>query len=189
MVARSTLALLVLAAAALPRVAAQETPSPTARDLPDFTQALIATEPTAGSKPSADSITAMENSVLATHDAVIAAIEALEFGRLATMIIRTDRGALIADGRVTLSSDDLIEMLRREFAPLRRVHHTFTRRHVALLSPTTALIVAEGTITARTGNDASFSRPFAQSLVFMRVDDTWKLAHLHSSAPPAALGK
>jgi ketosteroid isomerase-like protein len=186
MVARLATVLLFLSAAGLARVAAQE--SPPVRDQPDFTKALITTEPTAGSAPAPDSTTAIENAVLATHDAVVAAIEAREFGRLATLLISTDRGALVADGRITLRNDDMIETLRREFAPLSSVHHTFTRRHISLLSPTTALIVTEGTIAARADDGATVARPFAQTLVFMKVDDTWKLAHLHSSTPPATLG-
>lgn len=189
MVSRLATALLFVSAAGFPHVAAQETPPAPARDQPDFTRALITTEPTAGSVPSPDSITAMENGVLAAHDAVIAAIEALEFGKLASMLVRTDRGALVADGRITLGNDEMIETLRREFAPLSRVHHTFNRRHVSLLSPTTALVVTEGTVTAHTEDGATVTRLFAQTLVFMKVDDTWKLAHLHSSAPPATLGR
>lgn len=186
MVARLALTLLLVAASGGPRLAAQD--APPARDRADASQSLITADPAAASASTPDSLTAMETGVLATHDAVVAAIEALEFDRLAAMLVRTDRGALIADGRVTLHNDELIETVRREFAPLRRVHHTFTRRHVSILSPTTALVVTEGTVTAHTDDGASVTRPFAQTLVFMKIDDTWKLAHLHSSAPPATLG-
>ncbi|MBE2216153.1 MAG: nuclear transport factor 2 family protein, partial [Opitutaceae bacterium] len=186
MIARVALTSLLLAAVGIVRTAAQD--APPARDSADFTKALITTDPAAGPAPSQESITAIENAVLATHDKVVAAIESLEFGTLAAMTISTDRGALIADGRVTLSRDDMIETIRREFAPLDGVHHTFSRRHVAVLSPTTALIVAEGTVDARTHDGGAFSRRFTQTWVFMKVDDAWKLAHLHSSTPPATLG-
>lgn len=163
--------------------------APPTRDQPDFAKPLITEAPAAIPPATGDSVTATETTVLATHDAMTAAIENLEFDRLATMIIRTDRGALIADGRITLAHDDMLETLRREFAPLRGVHHTFTRRHVSIFSPTTALVVAEGAITAHGHDGATFSRPFAQTLVFLKIDDTWKIAHLHSSTPPATLGK
>lgn len=151
-------------------------------------QPLIADTPAAIPSASAASITAIENTVLAAHDEMIAALEALDFDRLTALLVPTNRGALIADGRVTLATDAMVETIRREFAPLEHVHHTFARRHVALLSPTTALIVTEGTLTARAHDGATFTRPFAQTLVFMRIGDAWKIGHMHSSAPPATLG-
>lgn len=186
MVKRLAAALLFLVVSGLPRVGAQD--APPARGRPDAATALITTDPAAESSPALDSVTATETAVLATHDAMIRAIESLEFDRLSSLLVLTDRGALVADGRLTLTTGELVELIRREFAPLLAVHHTFTRRHVSILSPTTALIVAEGAITARTHDGATFTRPFAQTLVFMRIDDTWKIAHLHSSTPPATLG-
>lgn len=187
MVARLASALLLVSLAALPHARAQD--SAPLRDRPDAAKPLITTDPAAVSAPSEASITAAETAVLAAHEAVVAAIESLEFGRLAGLLISTDRGALVADGRITLRNDDLVETLRREFASLSQVHHTFSRRHVSILSPTTALIVTEGTVTAHASDGSTFTRPFAQTLVFMKAGDTWKLAHLHASAPPATLGR
>jgi len=165
---------------------AQTPTAPPTRD--DASQPLITDTPAAIPPASAASITAIENAVLAAHDEMIAAIEALEFDRLSALFIATNRGALIADGRITLATDAMVETIRREFAPLTHVRHSFARRHVSLLSPTTALIVTEGTLTARTHDGTTFTRPFAQTLLFMHLDDVWKIAHMHSSTPPATLG-
>lgn len=137
----------------------------------------------------ADSITAAEIAVLAAHDATIAATQSLAPERLSARLAPTDRGAMIADGRIVLTQDEVIETTRRDFAALRSVRYDFSHRHITVLSTTTALIVADGQVTATTSDGAAFTRPFAQTIVFTRVGDVWKVAHLHSSSPPATLGR
>lgn len=191
---RPALALLASVILGLPVHAQDRPPTPSERN--GFNKALVTpaplpteTTPVAIPLSPGPSTTAIENSVLAAHDAFLAAIEALEFEKLAAMTVRTNRGALVADGRTTLSNDEMVARIERDFATLDTVHHAFDRRLVSLLSPTTALIVAEGTVTARGTDGGSFTRPITQTLIFMRVDETWKVVHLHASTPPAVLGR
>ena len=55
---------------------------------------------------------------------------------------------------------------------------------MTVLSPETALLVAEGESVATTTSGASFSAPFAQTVVFVLRDGAWKAIHAHQSSPP-----
>ena len=149
---------------------------------------LISNDPATPLPATGESITAIENAVLAAHDATIAATEALDFERLDTLLLNTNRGALIIDGRVTLSRDDSVETIRRECESLQGIHYGFARRLVTLLSPNSAMIVAEGTITAHSSDGVTFTRPIAQTIVFIRAEVGWRVIHMHSSSPAESLG-
>jgi len=148
----------------------------------------LITEPPAIPAANKESITAAENAVLAAHDASIAAAEALDLDTLFSFLVPTNRGAMIAGGRITLTQDDVMTTTRRDFAGLSSIRYAYTRRHVTLLSLTSAIIVGEGNLHATTRDGGKIDRPFAQTIVFMRVGDAWKVIHLHSSTPLAGLG-
>lgn len=156
-------------------------------DRSGFSNPLIAADPALPTGAPGESITAIENAVLDAHDAMIVATEALDFPRLEALLLNTNRGALITDGRVTLSRDDAVATIRRECESLRGLHYGFARRLVTLLSPTSAMIVAEGTITAHTAEGVTFTRPVAQTIIFMRADAGWRVIHMHSSSPAGSL--
>jgi hypothetical protein len=159
-------------------------PVPLITEPPVSTKNIPARIPTADT----DSITATENAVLAIHDATIAAAEACDLEQLFSHLVPTNRGAMISNGRITLTQDDVMATTRRDFAGLTSVRYTYAQRHVTVLSPTSAIIAGDGSVTATTRDGTGFTRPFAQTIVFMRIDETWKVIHMHSSAPLEALG-
>ncbi len=53
-----------------------------------------------------------------------------------------------------------------------------------MVSPTVALLIAEGESSVTTGQGESFTAPFAQTIVFVLTDDgIWKAIHAHQSSP------
>lgn len=133
------------------------------------------------------SLTALENAVLAAHDAVILATESRDLDHLAELLAPTNRGAMVADGHMTLTRDDVLAAREREFAGLRHLHYDYAHRHVTLLSATSALVVGEGTATATAHDGTRIEQPFAHTLVFVVQDGQWRIAHWHSSTPSVRL--
>lgn len=127
------------------------------------------------------SLTALENAVLAAHDAAIAALEARDLGRLAALLLPTNRGAMIVDGKLILTRDEVLDARRREFAELSQVNYAYRQRHVTVLSPTTAILVGDGVLTALVADGTRVERPFAHTVVLTNHDASWKIAHWHSS--------
>lgn len=162
--------------------------APVGRESVDFTHPLISTDPVKPKDVPAESVAAMETAVLRAHDAMVAAAEALDLDRLFEGMLQTNRGAMIVDGQLTLTRDDVIATTRRNFADIAKIHYEYVERHVTLLSPTSAIITGTGhTRLTRTTGETSTS-PFTQTLVFMLVDKSWKVIHMHSSTPRPSLG-
>lgn len=135
------------------------------------------------------SITALENAVLATHDAFLAALEMRDDRRLAAALTRTNRGAMIVDGRLILTTDDLLESHRGDFAEVRHLHYSYTQRHVTILSATSAMLVGTGTAHGQALDGTSLERTFAHTFVFLGGEAGWRIVHWHSSTPRPRLGE
>ena len=192
--ARPVAALVAFLAASTFAPAQPTTPSPASSPEPSDTP-LITESPFADERPPASiptshdpSLTALENAVLAAHDVILAAIESRNLHALAASHLETNRGAMIVDGRMTLTRDDVLNVRQHEFAQFQRLNYGYTQRHVTMLSATSALLVGTGTATGTVHDGSTFEHPFAHTLVFMNSGGAWKVVHWHASTPRPHLG-
>lgn len=127
---------------------------------------------------------AIEQAVLACHDQTLAAAEALDLDRLLGFVAETDRGSMIGNGRLFLTRGDTVANTRERFKGIKAIKYDTHERHVTVLSRTSALVTTTGEVHATTTNGQAFSRPYAQTIVFVQVDGAWQVLHMHSSNPP-----
>jgi ketosteroid isomerase-like protein len=76
-----------------------------------------------------------------------------------------------------------LERTARGFQGLARLSYAYTRQSIAVISPTTALWVGEGSATATLQDGREVGGPFAETLLFVRRDGQWKVMHAHRSTP------
>jgi hypothetical protein len=127
--------------------------------------------------------TATEQQIAQAHDRMIAAAEALKLDDLFADVVETNRGALIANGRLFLTRDAVMEQTRRNFLGLTALKYHVRERHVTSLSPTAALLVATGTSEARISDGRTISAEFAHTLVLVLEEGRWRVLHSHQSTP------
>ena len=113
------------------------------------------------------------------------AAERLDPDGVFRFVLENDKGALVQDGRILLTRDDALKSTKQGFKGLSRISYQFDHQHVTLLSPTIALVVGEGDSSATTNDGRTFDTRFAQSVVLMKSDGQWKVAHAHRSFPAA----
>jgi hypothetical protein len=126
----------------------------------------------------------IEQAVLACHDQTLAAAEALDLDHLLGFVAETDRGSMIGNGRLFLTRSDTVANTRERFKGIKTIKYKTHERHVTVLSRTSALITTTGEVHATTTDGQAFSRPYAQTIVFVVVAGSWRVLHMHSSNPP-----
>jgi hypothetical protein len=127
---------------------------------------------------------AIEKAVLETNMQMVRAAQALDVDRLFSYMLDTDKGCVIQNGQLLLTRADAQTRNRNAFQGLRKVDYGWKQQHVTVLSPTVALLVAEGESSVTTEQGATFNAPFAQTVVFVLKDGQWKALHAHQSSPP-----
>lgn len=146
--------------------------------------AFVSCRPTpSGDLPGSAERTAIERAVLACHDQTLAAATALDLDRLFGFVAETDRGSTITNGRLFLTRADTIANTRRGFQGIRSIAYETRERHVAVLCRTAALMTTTGQTHVVTTDGRSFTAPYAHTIVFVLQDGTWRVLHLHASAP------
>ena len=126
---------------------------------------------------------AIEKAVLETSAQMTRAAENLDVDRLFSFMLPNDRGSIVQYGNVLQTREQALAQTREGFRGIRSVEYRWKRQQVTVISPTVALLVSEGEAHMTTEQGASFSRSFAQSLVFVLTDGQWKVLHAHQSAP------
>lgn len=124
-----------------------------------------------------------ERSVIAAHERMIAAAEALNLDELFRYIAESEHTVLAANGRIFPTRAAALQQTRESFRELVAIKYAISERRVILLPENQALLVTAGTTTARTGDGREFSTPFAQTLLLIRRDGEWRVLHSHQSAP------
>jgi ketosteroid isomerase-like protein len=125
---------------------------------------------------------AIEKAVTETHDQILQAARALKADANLEFMLDTDRGALVSGGRIFLTRAEATDAFRGAYAGLKSQEITIVQRHVNVLSPTIALLVAEVQGVATTLDDRTLSGRSAQTVVFVLADGRWKVVHAHQSA-------
>lgn len=130
-----------------------------------------------------NSAAAIEKQVLATHDAMIAAAEALDLGRLYDFVLDADTIALVVNGRLLRTKTEAEANSQDGFQGIATIKYVIAERHVTVLSPDAALLVADGTAEVAMVNGRTISAPFIQTNVLVLQDGEWRVLHTHQSTP------
>jgi hypothetical protein len=126
---------------------------------------------------------AIEISVLAISDKMTEAGEARDVERLFSFMLDTEKGSVIQNGRILLTRPEARNQVKATMGGIRSIRYIWKQRHVTVVSPTVALLVAEGESAVTTEQGQQFTAPFAQTVVFVLTDGSWKALHAHHSAP------
>lgn len=135
-------------------------------------------------EPAADpSKAAIERAVLRRFDDMVLEAEALDADELFRHVTENDHGAVVQNGRLWRTRGEALLSVRENFRGLSAVKYQIQERLVTVLSPTAALLVATGTVTVGLPDGRKNSRPFIQTIVFVRQPGGWQVVHSHQSNP------
>ena len=126
---------------------------------------------------------AIEKSILEISDSMTRAGEARDIDRLFTFILDNDKGSIIQNGRILLTRSEALAITKQNTSSISSVQYRWKQRHVTVISPMVALLIAEGESSVTTKQGQSFTAPFAQTIVFVLTDGKWKAIHAHQSSP------
>jgi hypothetical protein len=143
---------------------------------------LLVVEVRAQSTPAADQ-QSVEAAIRAVHVQLVEAAGKLDANALYGHVLDTPTPPIIEDGRLAPSRAAALANTVAGFQNVANISYRYAREHITVLSPTTALWVAEGTATAVLPDGREIVAPFAETLVFVLRDGQWKILHAHRSAP------
>ena len=127
----------------------------------------------------------IEDAVLAVSAEMTKAGEALDADRLFSYMLDTDKGSVIQNGIMMRTRQEALERVKGNLGGISAIHYRWKSQLVTVLSPDVALLTAEGESTATTTTGATFTAPFAQTVVFVRKKGVWRAVHAHQSSPRA----
>jgi uncharacterized protein (TIGR02246 family) len=146
---------------------------------------LLATAPGGGLCATGAETKAIEDAVRAVSAEMTKAGEALDADRLFSYMLDTDMGSVIQNGMMMRTRQEALERVKNNLGGISTIKYSWKSQFVTVLSPEVALLTAEGESTATTTTGATFTAPFAQTVVFVRKDGSWKAIHAHQSSPRA----
>ena len=126
---------------------------------------------------------AIEKAVLKTHIQMTQADNNLDVNRFFSYILDFNKGLIIQDGRLFQTRQEAFEVVKKGFEGISKLKRTYQQTHVTVISPETALLIAQGTSTVTLSDGQTFSSPFAVSMIYVLRDGKWKVLHGHYSIP------
>jgi hypothetical protein len=150
------------------------------RAMPRFALLLLLL-PRLSSQPADDRI-AIEAAVLEVNNQMTRAAQDGDADRLFSYILDTDKGSIIQNGALLLTRAQAWKQTKDSFLRIRRIEYRWKQRYVTVVSPTVAMLAAEGESTAITTQGQSLVTSFAQTQVFVLTDGKWKVLHAHHSS-------
>ena len=126
---------------------------------------------------------AIEAAVLAVHAEMTRAGEAGDADRLFSYMLDTDKGSVVQNGVILTTRREALEQVRANLGRISKIQYRWTRELVTVLSPESAVLVAEGESTATTASGDTFTAPFVQTVVFVLRGGAWRAIHAHQSSP------
>jgi CMP-N-acetylneuraminic acid synthetase len=127
----------------------------------------------------------IEKAIQARLDEIQNAAQALNPDKVFSFVLDNNQGALVQNGKLFLTREQALESTKQGFQGIQKIAYQFDKQHITLLSPTVALAVSEGLTSVTTNEGRTFTRRFAQSVVFVLTNGEWKVFHSHQSAAPA----
>lgn len=138
------------------------------------------------SEPAPSIRSGIERAVLETNARMTAAADRLDAEGFFDHILDTDKGLIVQNGVLFKSRAEALAAVKRGFQGIAKLERRFENPQVTVISADTALLTAEGNVSATLDDGRPLNSRFAVSLVFVRQGGEWKLLHGHYSIPMAA---
>ncbi len=144
-----------------------------------ITAALVSTASVTGDRQDAT-----ETAIRAVHLQMRQAAEKLDAEALYAYVLDSPTPPIIENGRTSSTRADALRNTTSGLQAMTSVSYSYAKEHMTVLSPSTVLWVAEGTVSATLKGGRPVSAPFAETIVFVQRDGQWKVLHAHRSSPP-----
>ena len=128
---------------------------------------------------------AVVGAVLAANADMVAAANRMDLDAFFGAMIEADRTMIVQNGAIFQTRAEARVSVERGLRGIARVDRRFDNPQVTVISPETALLVSEGSVTATLNDGREMIGRFAVSLIFVLRDGQWKLLHGHYSTPMA----
>lgn len=135
------------------------------------------------SKLTASERSTIEKAVAETHAQTLQYAEQLNLDKAISSVLENDKGSFIRDGELLMTRKDVLDVFKEAYARLQKQDIEVGRQNVIVLSHDIALLIGEGTSSATTTDGRTFSSRWAETVVYVRVDNEWKVLHAHQSLP------
>lgn len=126
---------------------------------------------------------AIEKAILDTYAEITKAAESFDWETAFGYVLENDKGCLINDGKLILTRQEALDDYRNNSRNGGRIVYTMDKKYVTVLSPDTAVLATEGRYEVTTADGRTFASPMAQTVVFVRKENQWKVFHSHTSLP------
>lgn len=124
----------------------------------------------------------IESQVFAAHRQVVAAAEALDADAMFSHILDNE-GVILQNGLFHPGRQSALNNTKNGFNGIESLKYRFDAEVIEVLSPDKALLKAAGTSTVRLSDGREFTTPFAETILFTKTPDGWKILHAHQSTP------
>ena len=127
---------------------------------------------------------AIEQEILKVHTEMVEAAENADADALFNYVLDSCKGVIIQDGTITMTRQEALDATKQGLQGLKDISYKFNRKTITVISPTTAVWVADGTTSVTTVDDGrQLNFPFAETIIFILKDGGWKVFHAHRSVP------
>lgn len=131
-----------------------------------------------------EQVAAIEKEIMKVHAEMIKAAENSDAESLFSHVIDGCKGVIIQDGRILMTRQESLDATMQGLQGLKDISYKFNSKNITVISPTTAVWVADGTTSVTTLEDErQLSFQFAETIVFTLKDSQWKVFHAHRSVP------
>jgi len=125
----------------------------------------------------------IQKEVLETNARMTQAANSLDVDAFFSFILESDQSLIIQNGTIFKTRLEAMQAVKRGFMGIAKLDRRFDHPQVTVLSPDSALLIAEGSTTATLTDGRILESKFAVSCVFLRQAGQWKLLHGHYSMP------
>ena len=119
---------------------------------------------------------AVESEVLAVHEKMIKAAEALDTEKMFQYILDSEETVIQNNDRIE-NRQQAMQSVSKSFEGVRKLRYHIEQRQVAVLSPTMAEMTVKGKSVIITDDNRVFTTPFSQTLRFVLTDGEWKIQY------------
>jgi hypothetical protein len=121
---------------------------------------------------------AVESEVLAVHEQMIKAAEALDTEKMFQYILDSEETVIQNNDRIE-NRQQAMQSVSKSFEGVRKLQYHIKQRQVTVLSPTMAEMTVKGKSVMITDDNRVFTTPFSQTLRFVLTDGEWKIQYAH----------
>jgi ketosteroid isomerase-like protein len=126
----------------------------------------------------------IEQEILKVHAEMVKAAENSDPEGLFSHVIDGCKGVIVQDGIITTTRQEALDATKQGLQGLTDISYKFNRKNITVISPATAIWVADGTTSVTTVNDGrQLNFQFAETIIFTLKDGQWKVFHAHRSVP------